>query len=120
MNSIPIKPIVKGDFFQIEGTLVGSVITDWKLRCEIYDTCGNCIKLATLNSGGANAQIEVTDGENGVFIITIAKNLTTNFDKDSFIEIEVETDDTPTKIFTINQGRIIFLDEEITWTSPTA
>ena len=117
MNSIPIKPIVKGDSFQIEGTLE-AIITNWKLRCEIYDDCGNCIKLATLNSGGADDQIEITDGANGKFLITVDKNLTTNFDKNSFIEIEAETDDSPTKIFTINQGQIIFLDEEITWETP--
>ena len=117
MNSIPIKPIVKGDSFQIQGTLE-AIITGWKLRCEIYDDCSNCIKLATANSGGANNQIEITDGANGVFIITVAKNLTTNFDKNSFIEIEAETDDSPTKIFTINQGKITFLDEEITWETP--
>ncbi len=120
MNSIPIKAQVKGDSFQIEGTLGDSDITDWKLRCEIFDDCGLCIKLATLNSGGANNQIEITDASNGVFIITVAKNLTTNFDKNSFIEIEAETDDSPTKIFTINQGKITFLDEEITWTDPDA
>lgn len=119
MNSIPIKPVVKGDSFQIEGTLA-SDITDWKLRCEIYDGCGNCIKLATLNSSGADNQINITDGANGAFLITVAKNLTTNFDKDSFIEIEAETDDSPTKILTIHQGRITFLEEEITWTDPSA
>lgn len=118
MNSIPIKPVVKGDYFQIEGTLADSIITDWKLRCEIFDNCGNCIKLATLNSGGADNQIEITDTT--TFIITVAKNLTTNFDKDSFIEIEAETSDTPSKLFTINQGRITFLDEQITWTDPDA
>ena len=119
MNSTPIKPVVKGDSFEIEGTLA-SVITDWKLRCEIYDTCGLCIKLATLNSSGADNQIEITDGANGKFLITVAKNLTTNFDKDSFIEIEAETSDSPTKILTIHQGRITFLKEEITWTDPDA
>jgi hypothetical protein len=117
MNSIPIKPIVKGDSFQLEGTL-DAIITGWKIRCEIYDECGKYIKLATANSGGADEQIEITDGTNGVFLITVAKNLTTCFDKNSFIEIEAETNDSPTKIFTINKGEIIFIDERITWETP--
>lgn len=113
------EPIVKGDTILLEGTL-GEDITGWKIRCEIFDDCSNNIKLATENSGGADNQIEITDAVNGVFLITVAKNLTTCFADKSFIEIEMETTDNPTQIFTVQQGEIDFTNEQITWTDPNA
>ncbi len=109
--------IVRGDNINLEADL-NTDITDWKIRCEIYDDCGNCIKLATLNSSGADSQIEVTDATNGIFIIKVAKNQTTNFDDKSFIEIEIEN--TSSEIFTVHQGEIQFKKEKIDWTDPTA
>ena len=111
------EPIVKGDTILLEGTL-GEDITNWKIRCEIYDDCSNSIKLATGNSGGSNDQISITDATNGVFLITVAKDLTTCFDDKSFIEIEMETDDTPSQQFTVQQGEIDFAKEQITWKTP--
>ena len=67
------QPITKGDSFSLEGDLNANM-TDWKVRCEIYDDCGNCIKLATENSGGSDDEIEITDAANGLFIINIAKD----------------------------------------------
>lgn len=116
MNVVDEK-ITKGDSFSLEGDL-NSPMTDWKVRCEIYDDCGNCIKLATANSGGSDDEIEITDEANGLFIINVAKGLTTCFANKSFIEVEVETNDDPTKIFTIQQGEIAFSDEQITWDTP--
>jgi len=69
--SLPEK-LVKGDSFGLEGNL-DVAITDWKIRCEIYDECGLCIKLATENTGGSDEQIKITDGTNGVFVINVAK-----------------------------------------------
>lgn len=111
---IPITDIVKGDSFSLEGDLDTS-ITDWKIRCEIYDNCLS-IKLATANSGGADADIEITDASKGQFIINVAKNLTTEFADKSFIEIEGETAEG--KIYTIHQGEINFKKERIDWTEP--
>lgn len=113
------EPIVKGDTILFEGTL-SEDITDWKIRCEIYDSCSNSIKLATENSGGADNQILITDALNGVFLITVAKNLTTCFEDKSRIEIEMETTDNPTQLFTVQQGEIDFKDQKITWTDPDA
>ena len=118
MNSKPITSIIKGDSFSLSGDLDTSMV-DWKLRCEIYDGC-NSIKLATENSGGSDDEIEITDAATGKFIVNVGKNLTTCFNNKSFIEIEGETADTPTKIFTIHQGEIYFKDEKITWTDPDA
>lgn len=116
MNSKPITDIVKGDTFSLEGDL-DTDMTDWKVRCEIYDECGQCIKLATVNSGGSDEQINITNASEGLFIINVAKDLTTCFADRSFIEIEGETSDS--KIFTIHQGEINFLPERITWDTPS-
>ena len=108
---------VKGDSIELEIT-ANTDITNWKIRCEFYDDCNNQIKLATANSGGSIAQIEVTDAADGVFLVKVAKNLTTDFDSNSFIEIERE--DSANKILTIYQASIEFTVEQITWTDPTA
>ncbi len=112
-----LNNIVKGDNINLEADLNQSIV-DWKIRCEIYDDCGHCIKLATANSGGSNDEIEITDAANGLFIIKVPKNETTSFDDKSFIEIEAETDEE--EIFTIHQGDINFNKERIVWTDPTA
>ena len=112
-----ISGIPRGDNINLEATFDGN-ITNWKIRCEIYDDCGNCIKLATANSGGSNDQIEITDAVNGVFIIKVAKNQTTKFDNKSFIEIEMESD--TGEVNTPHQGELNFKDERITWETPNS
>lgn len=107
--------LVKGDTIELEFT-ADIDITGYKIRCEIYDNEGQSIKLATLNSGGADTQILITDATNGVFDIMAAKALSTDFEDASFIEIEFE--DTTGKVYTIYQGNIIFKSEKITWTTP--
>lgn len=115
MNLLLPEKIVKGDTFSLEGTL-DVAITDWKIRCQIDDDCGQVIKLATANSGGSDEQIEITDGTSGIFIITIAKTLTVNFADKAYIEIEVETD--KEQIYTIHQGEIQFKKQRIDWETP--
>jgi len=110
-----LSGFVKGDTIELEIT-ANTDITDWKIRYEIYDNSGNAIKGATSNSGGSDAQIEVTDATNGIFLLKVAKNETTNFDKASFIEIERE--DVSGKILTIYQDEFKFENEQITWTTP--
>lgn len=107
---------IKGDDIELEIT-ANIDITNWKIRCEFFDSCRNNIKLATSNSGGSDDQIEVTNAVNGIFLVKVAKNLTTDFEDKSFIEIEREEDE---KILTIYQDNVIFMDEQITWTDPTA
>ena len=110
------KKLVKSDSFGLECDLDTAMI-NWKIRCEICDDC-NSIKLATANSGGSNAQIEITDASKGIFFITVAKDLTTLFLNKGYIEIEVETNDDPTKKYTISKCEIEFEDEQIDWTLP--
>lgn len=107
----------KGDSIELEIT-ANTDITGWKIRCEFFDKCNNNIKLATTNSGGSDDQIEVTDASTGVFLIKVAKNLTTCFDDNSFIEIERE--DTNESILTIYKASVEFENEQITWTDPSA
>jgi len=110
-----LSGFVKGDSIDLEIT-ANTDITNWKIRCEIYDNEGNSIKLATANTGGSDLQIEITDTSNGVFIIHVAKGLTTNFQKSSYIEIEREGSDG--KILTPYQDELQFKEEKINWTTP--
>ncbi len=111
-----ISNIAKSDTINLEADL-NTNMTDWKVRCEIYDDSGNCIRLATANTGGADAQIEITDATNGIFLIKVLKTLTKCFNNKSFIEIEVETD--IDEVHTVHQGEIQFKKERIDWVTPT-
>ena len=110
-------PFVKGDNISLEIN-ANTDITGWKIRCEIFDNCGQSVQLATLNSGGADAQIEVTDATNGVFIIKTTKGQTSNFANDGFIEIERETA-TGEVLTILPKTGISFIDEKINWESPS-
>lgn len=107
-DSITINFIYDGD------------ITNWKIRANIEDHSGHSLKLATANvTGGSNNQIEITDGENGNFNLYVAKDLTTNFDCEAELEIEVETTETvggETEKLTIKKLNIKFLEEKLDWT----
>ncbi len=111
---IPTK--TKGDSFDITIT-IGEDITNWKIRCEIYDSTHK-IQLASANSGGSNDEIEIIVITQGKFQIHVAKNLTTNFKDKSNIEVEVETDDSPSKKYTVIQEEIRFKNERINWDTP--
>lgn len=110
-----LKGIVKGDTINLEGDL-NIDITDWKIRCQVYDDCGQCIKLATLNTGGTDDQIEVTDATNGIFIIKVIKGATKNFADKGFIEIEVENPSE--EVHTVLKDEIAFVSQEIDWETP--
>lgn len=110
---------VKGDTLLFEFSNPNTNIADWKIRAEVYDKSANRIKLANTESGGDDNQIEVTDDTNGEFTVKVQKNLTTCFDRTSYIEVEVENTVSPTQIFTILQAQIILDTQKITWTSPS-
>lgn len=97
---------------------INTDITGWKLRAELYDKRGNCLKLATSNvTGGATTQIEITDATNGRFTVKIPKSQTDCFEDKSFIEIEREDADGNLK--TIVKRKFPFIDDEIEWTENT-
>ena len=109
--------LIKGDtiYFEVKAD---EDITDWKIRAELWDSGSVDIKKATTNSGGADSQIEVTDATDGVFLIKIEKGETTSILDEANLEIECETNDSPTKIYTVYRAIIKFTTEKIIWTTP--
>jgi hypothetical protein len=105
--------LYKGD------TIIGEVtvnedITDWEIRAELYDVTGNSVRIATENvTGGSDDQITIDDVTDGVFTLTFAKDLTTNFDNDVFLEIQ--RTDALGNVKTIFKSKLFLADEQITW-----
>ncbi|MCK9542822.1 MAG: hypothetical protein M0R03_12415, partial [Novosphingobium sp.] len=92
-------------------------ITNFKIRAEVFDNSNNSIQIATSNSGGTDLQILITDASNGIFTLHVDKDLTTNFLKQSFIEIELEDADgdcLETRVIPIELSA-----QEIRWTIPS-
>lgn len=118
MNKVRIENVAKGDTLNLECDL-DKDITNWKIRAEVFDNHGNCIKLGnSLVTNGSDSQIEITDASNGIFIIHVEKGKTECFSDKGFIEIEVENTETPTEKFTILRGKdstIDFVEPEIDW-----
>jgi len=112
-----IENLIRGDtiYFEVKAD---EDITNWKIRAQLWDSGSVDIKKATANSGGADSQIEVTNATDGVFLIKIEKGETTSVLDEANLEIEVETNDSPTKIYTVYRSIIKFTDEKITWSTP--
>lgn len=110
-----IEGLIKGDTILFE-CKAGEDITNWKIRAELWDTGTIDIKKATVNSGGSDDQIEITDASNGVFIIKIDKGQTTDITDQANLEIEVETNEG--KIYTVLKSIVKFNDQKITWATP--
>lgn len=108
-----LNNIIKGDNIEFECDL-GEIITSWKIRAEFYDTT-HSIKKATVNvTGGADEQIKITNATTGLFSVYINAGETTDFNRESNMEIEVE--DTTGKKWTVGQYKIELLPERIKWT----
>ena len=110
-----IEGLIKGDSITFECN-VDEDITDWKIRAELWDDGSVDIKKATVNSGGSDAQIEITNATDGVFLIKIDKGETTNIVDQASIEIEMETNEG--RIYTVFQSIVKFIDEKINWDTP--
>ena len=110
-----IEGLIKGDSIIFECN-VDEDITDWKVRAELWDDGSIDIKKATANSGGSDAQIEITNATDGVFLIKIEKGETTNIVDQTNLEIEMETNEG--KIYTVYQSIVKFTNEKITWVIP--
>ena len=105
----------KGDTIELEIT-ANTDITGWLIRAEFYDNNGNTVQLASASAGGSDDQISLDNLTDGIFTITCAKDLTTSFDNDAFLEIE--RDDSNGKKLTIFQAPVTMKDEKITWSTP--
>ena len=110
-----IEGLIKGDsiIFEVNSD---EDITDWKVRAELWDSGTVDIKKATANSGGSDAQIEITIASEGVFLIKIDAGQTTNIANQANLEIEMEN--TEGKIWTVYQSIVKFTTEKIDWTTP--
>jgi hypothetical protein len=62
-------------------------LTTYKIHAELFDRFGSSIELDTVNNGGATSEITVTSGSGGQFSLHFAKNLTTLFHLDSYLEV---------------------------------
>ena len=107
--------LIKGDSIIFECN-TDEDITNWKIRAELWDDETVDIKKATVNSGGSDAQIEITNASEGVYEIKIDKGETTDIIAQANLEIELETNEG--KIYTVYQAIIKFTDEKIKWQTP--
>jgi hypothetical protein len=106
-------PFYKNDAIELP-CVVNAVISTWKIRAEVFDKSGNCVKLATSTvTGGSDDQIEITDGTNGKFTVKISNGDTDCFDDKSFIEIERE--DASGNLRTIVRRKFALIEDEIEW-----
>jgi len=85
--SLPNK-LFRGDSIDINGHL-DIDLSDCIIRAEIFDRFGSSIKL----SSEIEDEIEITNEEDGTFVIYIEKDTTDLFHLVSYLEIEVEDDD---------------------------
>lgn len=62
-------------------------LSTYKIHAELFDRFGSSIELDTVNNGGEVGEITVTAGTGGQFSLHFAKDLTTLFHLDSYLEI---------------------------------
>lgn len=110
-----ITELYKGDAINLRSTL-GIPISGWKIRAEIWDSTGHFIKKATANSGGSDAEIQITNATTGVIVIYINTGETAAFDDTANYEVEAET--LTGQVYTVVRDGIMFDPEKIDWTTP--
>ena len=113
INIDPLYNCVLGDTFTLNG-VINTNLTLYKIRCSISDKEGHEIKLATSNSGGSDSEIEIINTSTGEFIIICAKDLTTGFNNNITIAIEIEN--SAGAVRTIFQEDKYFENDNLTWT----
>ena len=115
MKRLVVLPdLTKGDTHTFEVT-VSTDITDWEIRARLYDdNCSAGILVKNTAAGGSDDEIEILDATEGIFLIKIAKDLTTNFADKGFLEIEIHTaDGVRNTILNGSDTSIKFLNETI-------
>jgi len=90
-------------------------LTNYKIRADFFDGC-NSIQIATSNSGGLDSEILITDSSQGIFTIHFDKDLSTCFNENSFIEIELEDPDG--NILETRRIPVKLANQKITWVEP--
>jgi hypothetical protein len=91
------------------GVHVNLDLSDYKIHVELFDRFYSSLLLNSENNGGSDDEIEILDdGENGDFVIHIAKGTTELFHLISYLEIDLI--DADGKEFTAYFGVIKFED----------
>lgn len=95
-------------------------LTGYKLRASLYDNKAIEIRKATLNSGGSDTQILITNLSGGKFTIFVIAGETTEINLTAFLEIETEDSTGKIKTYKIykEENPITFETEKITWSTP--
>jgi hypothetical protein len=62
-------------------------LTGYKIHAELFDRFSSLIELDTVNNGGATGEIDIVSVSAGTFTLHFAKNLTTLFHLNSYLEI---------------------------------
>jgi ABC-type phosphate transport system ATPase subunit len=116
---VVLNGAVKGDTIKFECALeLEETLANFKIRAELYDKCGNCLKVGTLNvSGGADSQIEVTNAVAGEFTIKFPTDKTDCFDDQSMLEIEIQhvTTEEKTTVLPGNKTCVNLIVQQIDW-----
>lgn len=112
-----MKNLIKGNTIIFEGKL-GEKIEGYKIRLQLWDEKGINIKKATLNAGGSDEQIKITDINSGIILIRIEKGETVDIENSAKLEIQMETNDNPTEKYTICQQVLNFSNSKINWETP--
>jgi hypothetical protein len=106
----------QGDTLTFSFIVQDTDITGWSLRGQFTDADGSYVKVATSDViGGSDDEIEITDGENGEFTVTIAKDETDCFCHDCRLEVERELASGGVK--TIVKKDIYLEYEDTDWTT---
>ena len=107
--------VFQGDNFEVELT-VNAVLTGYKCRVSVYDKDSNSLSLATANvTDGADTQVLITVGaSSSVIKVFVPKDETDAFNENSFIEVELEN--TSSKVYTILKQKFRMIPENLTWT----
>lgn len=83
------REVIEGDEFEFTLT-VDQNLTGYKARCKIFDRSSNEINLNTENDGGSDSEILITASTISTILVTVAKDLTDNFDDKIYIEVQIE------------------------------
>ena len=118
---VVINGAVKGDTIKFTCVLeLEESLNNFKIRAELYDDFGKCIKIATENvTGGGTNQIEIINATEGEFILKFTKDKSYCFDNQSRLEIQIEhvTSGEKTTVLPGDKTCVNLIDKKIDWDS---
>lgn len=109
-----MENFIKGNTIILEGRVKAN-IEGCIIRAQLWDDKDTNIKKATTNAGGSDEQVKITNTNPGIYLIRIEKEETKNIEDKANLEIQLETNDTPSERYTISQQVLNFSDSKINW-----